>query len=78
MMMSLPRCIKFEFSLKHKTVFNCVMLYPPALMMTSFKFSEDLANNQINLWLEYNLMTLNKTMVEVWNKKAIELGYKKV
>ena len=69
-----PRCIKFESSPGYKAVLNCAMPYLVALMMTGPKFSEDPENNQINQWPERNLMALDRTMVEVWNKWAIELG----
>lgn len=69
-----PRRIKFESSPGHKAVLNCAMPYLVALMMTGPEFSEDPENDQINPWPERNPMALDRTMVEVWNKWAIELG----
>lgn len=66
--MGVPRCIKFESSLRYKAVIDCPMPYFVALMMTGFKFLEDLENNQINLWSERKPIVLDKTIVEVWNK----------
>ena len=71
-----PRRIKFESSPGHKAVLNCAMPYLVALMMTDPEFSEDPENNQINPWPEYNPMALDRTMVKVWNKWAIELGHR--
>ncbi len=39
-----PCRTKYEFSLVHKTVYNCVMPYLIALMMTGPEVSEDLEN----------------------------------
>ena len=48
------------------------MPYLMALIMTSPKFSENPKNEQINPWLEFNPMALNKMMINVWNKCAID------
>lgn len=45
-----------------------------ALMMTGPEFSEDPKNEQINPWPERNPMALDKMMMNVWNKWAIDLG----
>ncbi len=45
-----------------------------ALTITGLEFSEDLENEQINPWPECNPMALNKIMMNVWNKWAIDLG----
>lgn len=68
---------KFESSSGHKTVLNCAMLYLVALMMTGSKFLDDPKNDQINLWPEWKPMTLDKTMVAVWNKWALKIRRKK-
>lgn len=69
-----PRRTKFESNSGHKAVYDCAMPYLMALMMAGPKFSEDPENEQISPWPERNSMALDRTMVEVWNKWAIELG----
>ncbi len=45
-----------------------------AMMMTGHEFSEDPENEQINPWSEHNPMVLDKMMMNVCNKWAIDLG----
>ncbi len=68
-----PRHTKFESRPGHKAVLNCAMPYLVSLMITGPEFSEDPENDQINPWPEDNPMALDRTMVEVWNKWALEL-----
>lgn len=60
--------IKFKSSLEHKNMLNSAISSLKALMMISSEFWEDPKNNKINSWSERNLMVLNKTIIEVWNK----------
>ena len=69
-----PRRTKYESNLGHKAVYDCPIPYLMALMMTGPEFSEDLENEQINPWPEGNPMALDKIMMNVWNKWAIDLG----
>ena len=46
------------------------------LMMTGSNFFEDPESEQINFWLKLNPMALDKMMMNVWNKWAIDLGYR--
>lgn len=69
----IPYCSKFESSPGYKTVLNSAMSYLVRLMMTGPEFLEDLKNNQINLQPEHNPMALDKTMMDIWNKQALEL-----
>ena len=50
------------------------MPYLMAFMITGPEFSEDPENEQINPWPECNPIALDKIMMNVWNKKAIDLG----
>lgn len=74
---SVPYYIKFKSRSRHNSVLNCDMPYLVALMMSGSEFSKNPENNQINLWPERNPMALDRMMVEVWNKWALELGHKK-
>ena len=60
--------IKYEYSLGHKTVYNCVMSYLTTLMMTSQEVSEELENKPINPWPKCNPIALNKIMINMWTK----------
>ena len=53
------------------------MPYLMALIMTGLEFSEDPENEQINPWPKRNLMALDKMIMNVWNKWAIDLGRRK-
>lgn len=44
--------------------------------MTSQKVFENIKNNEINLQLKHNLITLNKMMLNMWTEQIIDLGYK--
>ncbi len=44
-----------------------------SLMMTGPEFSEDAENEQINTWPERNPIALDKIMMNLWNKWAINL-----
>ncbi len=72
-----PRRTKYQSNSGHRAVYNCTIPYLMALMMTGPEFSEDPENEQIYPWLERNPMALDKMMMNVWNKWAIDLGYKK-
>ena len=76
MWMGVPRHTKYKSNPGHKTVYNSDMPYFIALMMTGPEFSEDPENEQINPWPERNPMTLDKMMMNVWNKWVIDLGRK--
>ena len=45
MWFGIPCNIKYEYSLRYKSVYNCTMPYLIVLMMTSSEVSEDLENN---------------------------------
>ncbi len=45
-----PRRTKYESSLGHKAVYNCIMPYLTALMMTGPEVLEDPENEPINSW----------------------------
>ncbi len=68
-----PRRTKYKSSPGHKAVYNCVMPYLTALMMTGPEVSEDSENEPINLWPERNPITLDRMMMNVWTKWAIDL-----
>ena len=70
-------CIKFEYSPGNKPLYNCAILYLMALIMNGLEFSKDPKKDHINPWPECKFIALNKTMVKFWNKRAIELGYRK-
>ncbi len=70
----IPRRTKYESSPGHKAVYNCVMPYLTALMMTGQEVSEDPENELINPWPERNPMVLDRMMMNVWMKWAIDLG----
>lgn len=74
MWIGVPCRTKYEFKVGHKAIYNCTMPYLIALMMTGPKFFEDLENEQINPWPERNPMVLNKMMMNMENKWAINLG----
>ncbi len=69
----IPHRTKYESSPDHKAVYNCVIPYLTALMMTGPEVSEDPENKLINPWLERHPMTLNRMMINVWTKWAIDL-----
>ncbi len=50
------------------------MPYFTALMMTGPEVSEDPENKSINTWPERNPMALDRMMMNVWTKSAIDLG----
>lgn len=52
------------------------MPYLMILIMISSKFFENLKKEQINPQPKYNLMALNKMMINVQNKQTIDLGRK--
>ncbi len=66
--MGIPHCIKYESSPGHKAVYNCVMPYLTALMMTSPEILEDPKNEPINPWPERNPMALDRIMMNIWMK----------
>ena len=68
------RRTKYESNPGHKAVYNSVMPYLMALMMTGPEFFEDPKNEEINPWLKRNPIALDKMMINVWNKWAIDLG----
>ena len=59
---------KYKSSLGHKAIYNCVMPYFTALMMTDPEVLEDPKNKSSNFWPECNPMTLNKIMMNVYIK----------
>ena len=60
-----PRCTKYKSNSGHKIVYNSVMAYLMALMITGPEISEDPENEQINLWPERNPIALDKMMINV-------------
>lgn len=70
----ISRRTKYESSLGHKAIYNCVMPYLTALMMTGPDASEDSENKLINPWPERNIMPLDRMMMNVWTKWVIDLG----
>ncbi len=74
MWMGVPRRTKYEFSPGHKAVYNYVMPYLTALMMTSPEVLEDPENEPINFQPERNPMALDRMMMNMWTKQAIDLG----
>lgn len=69
--------IKFEVNLEYEAIFNCAIPYLVALMIIGIEFLEDPENNLINPWPEGNTIVLDKIIMEVWNKWALKLGYRK-
>ncbi len=65
---------KYESSPGYQPVYNCVMPYLTALMMTSLEVSEDSKNEPINLWPERKPMVLDRMVMNLWTKWAIDLG----
>lgn len=53
------------------------MSYLVILIISSSEFLKDLENNQIYLKPKHNLIVLDKTMIEIWNKGSLELGRRK-
>ncbi len=74
MWMGIPCRTKYESSPGHKAVYNCVMPYLTALMMTGPEVLEDPKNEWINFWPKRNPMALDRRMMNVWTKWAIDLG----
>ncbi len=74
MWIGVPRHTKYESSPGHKAVYNCVMPYLTVLMMTGLEVLEDLENEPINPWPERNPMALDRMMMNVWTKWAIDFG----
>ena len=74
--MGIPCRTKSKSKLGYKAIYNNAMPYLMVLMITGLKFSENPENEQINLWPERNLIVLDKMMMNVWNKWAIDLGRK--
>ncbi len=62
---NVPCCTKYESSLGHKTVYNWVMPYLTALMLTGPEVLKDSENEPINLWSERNLMVFDKMIINV-------------
>ncbi len=54
--MDVSRRTKYESSPEHKAIYNCVMPYLTALIITSLKVLEDPENKQINPWPKLNPM----------------------
>ncbi len=69
-----PRHTQYESSLGHTAVYNCVIPYLTALIMTSPEILEVPENKPMNSWPKRNLMALDKMMMNVWMKWAIDLG----
>lgn len=61
----------------HKAIYNSIMLYLMALIMTSPEFFKDLENEHINPWPKCNSLALNKMMINIQNKQKINFEYKK-
>lgn len=70
-------CTKYKSSPGYKTVYNSTILYFTALMMTGPEVLEDPKKNQINLQPEHNPMALNRIILNVLTKLAIDFGGKK-
>lgn len=68
---------KYNTNLGYKTIYNYVISYVNTTIIIGFEVFEKPENTQINLWPKHNLITLDKIMINVWNKKIIDLGYKK-
>lgn len=58
---------KYKSKLAHKTVYNYTITYFMIPMITGLKFFENLKNKQINFRAKYNLMALNKKIIDMWN-----------
>ena len=58
-------CTKYESSPSHKAVYNCVMPYLKALIMTGPEVSKDPENKQINPWPEHNSIALDRMMMNI-------------
>lgn len=46
-------------------------------MIIDPKILENSKNKQINSWPKYNLITLDKMMINIWTKETIDLRYEK-
>ncbi len=60
-----PCRTKYESSPSHKVVYNYVMPYFIALMMTGSEVLEDSENKSINPWPNRNSMTLDRMRMNV-------------
>ncbi len=63
--MGVPHRTKYEFSLGHKAIYNCIISYFIALMMTSLNVLEDPKNKLINPWPKRNIMALDRMMMNI-------------
>lgn len=61
-------CTKYKSNSGQKAVYNSIMLYFMALIMTDFEFSKDPENELTKPWPKYNLMAFNKMMINICNK----------
>ncbi len=65
MQTGVSRRTKYKSSPGHKTVYNCVIPYLIALMMTGPEVLEDPENESINPWPERNPMALDRMMMNM-------------
>lgn len=68
---------KCESSLRYKAINNCVISYFTVKMMTGPEISDDPENDRINPWPEHNPIALNRIILNIQTKQAIDLEYKK-
>ena len=73
----IPRCTKYKSSLGYNAIYNYVMPYLTALIITSPEVLEDPDNKPINPWPEHNPMALNQMIMNVWTKWTIDFGRRK-
>ena len=71
--MSILCYTKYKSYPRHKTVYNYAMPHLMILIMIGLKFFKDQNNNQINPWAKYNSIRLDKMMINMWNKCALDL-----
>lgn len=69
-------CTKYKSNLGHKAVYNCAMPYLTLLMMTGLEVLKDPKNKPINLCPECNPILLNRMMLNVQTKWAINLRHR--
>ncbi len=65
---------KYESSPDHKAIYNYFMSYLKVLMMTGPEVLEDPKNEPINLWPKRNPIALDRMIMNMWMKWAIDPG----
>lgn len=74
--MGIPHYTKYKSSLGYKAIYNYAMFYLTMLMIIVLEVLEDPQNNQTNLWLECNLIGLNRIILNMSTKWMIDLRYR--